>query len=237
MLREVFILSALQQHADCHSITKYYDAWIEDGHVYIQLEWCPLGSLSAMLSKGIIFQEPTILQICLQVAQGLACLHSFGVAHLDIKPDNILQIAEGHFKICDFGLVTTLKDSPQSIESEGDKRYLPSEALEDKLSNLDKIDMFSLGVTLYELAMGKPLGNSSEVEQEKIRHGDISLLPVMSPFLFELIRSLLHNDPLKRKSANEIVQLVQMYTDPLHLRLRQLEQELALLKQKPGHFD
>jgi serine/threonine protein kinase len=78
-------------------------------------------------------------------------MHGNGMAHLDVKPDNILEGRMGQYKLADFGLARSTGLS-NGIGQEGDSRYLPPEALEDKRDiQLDKVDMFSLGMSLYQL--------------------------------------------------------------------------------------
>jgi serine/threonine protein kinase len=78
-------------------------------------------------------------------------MHLNGMAHLDVKPDNILEACQGQYKLADFGLAR-ITGTAAGIGQEGDSRYLPPEALEDRRDiNLEKVDMFSLGMSLYQL--------------------------------------------------------------------------------------
>jgi len=184
--------------------------------------------LSGKIKKGIQMDQKNILNIALQVAKGLHVLHTvFHVAHLDIKPDNILESSSNCYKIADFGLVTPIKEDPQSVDTVGDKRYLPVEGLDDKLSHIEKMDMFALGVTLYELALGKSLSDCS-IEYERIRNGDLDIK--LSPFLNDLIRDLLVRNPSERLSAQEVVHRIQDYYDEKQTKIRLLESELEQAK-------
>lgn len=100
-------------------------------------------------------------------------MHERGIAHLDVKPDNI-YVRNGIYKLGDFGCATLINRS-LAIE-DGDSRYMPPEMLNDKYEHLDKVDIFSLGATAYELIRGTPLPESGP-HFTSIREGKIALLP------------------------------------------------------------
>lgn len=108
-----------------------------------------------------------------QIAKALQFIHSKGVAHLDVKPDNI-YVKEGVYKLGDFGCATTT-DKSLPVE-EGDARYMPQEILNENYDNLDKVDIFSLGASIYELVKGSPLPESGP-HFLHLREGKMPLLP------------------------------------------------------------
>lgn len=108
-----------------------------------------------------------------QIAKALQFIHSRGVAHLDVKPDNI-YVKEGVYKLGDFGCATTI-DKSLPVE-EGDARYMPQEILNENYDNLDKVDIFSLGASIYELVKGSPLPESGP-HFLHLREGKLPLLP------------------------------------------------------------
>ena len=99
--------------------------------------------------------------------------HEKGIAHLDIKPDNI-YVKNGVYKLGDFGCATLL-DRSLPID-EGDARYMPQEILNDKYDHLDKVDMFSLGAAIYELIRGSHLPESG-YQFLNLKEGKLPLLP------------------------------------------------------------
>jgi wee1-like protein kinase len=109
----------------------------------------------------------------LKICKGLDFIHERGVAHLDVKPDNI-YIRNSVYKLGDFGCATLI-DRSLAIE-DGDSRYMPPEMLNDKHENLDKVDIFCLGAAIYELIRGTPLPVSGPYFAS-IREGRITLLP------------------------------------------------------------
>lgn len=118
----------------------------------------------------------------LQIARALQFIHMKGIAHLDVKPENI-YVKNGVFKLGDFGCATLL-DKSLPIE-EGDARYMPQEILNDKYDNLDKVDIYSLGVSLYELLRGSSL---PDAWHQHLREGKLPLLPSNSLQLQNLLK-------------------------------------------------
>lgn len=113
-------------------------------------------------------------------------MHERGIAHLDVKPDNI-YVKNGVYKLGDFGCATLI-DRSLPIE-EGDSRYMPQEIINDQYEYLDKVDVFSLGIATYELVRGLPVPESGP-QFSNLREGKIPLLPGISMQFQNLIRVL-----------------------------------------------
>ena len=204
-LQEVQILSHVPHH---QGIIRYYSAWTEphgdDGEserLFMQLE---LGqSTLKNLSLGDPMPENTLIEVARQVLSALEHLHAHGVAHMDIKPSNIIIVREneddgeakricirkGEIKLADFGQATRCIQSKgqQMTVYEGDSRYLPLEVMNSKYDQLDKTDIFSLGATLFELASGNELPSGGQL-YEDLRRGRVPLLPTITTSFMNMIR-------------------------------------------------
>lgn len=83
--------------------------------------------------------------------------------HLDIKPENILISNSGDYKLADFGLSRLAKCKANEIIEEGDSRYLAKEMLNPTLDiDLTKVDIFALGITIYQLIINEKLPQNEE---------------------------------------------------------------------------
>lgn|SRR5690606_35857413 len=108
-------------------------------------------------------------------------MHSNGLVHMDIKPENIYITSHGKYKIGDMGLVSSTLNRDNL--SEGDSRYLAPELLEDpEKLQLEKCDIFALGATLYELARQSPLPPNG-TEWHEIRNGKLQSIPFSEEFV------------------------------------------------------
>ncbi|KAF8044964.1 hypothetical protein N665_5926s0001 [Sinapis alba] len=195
-MMEVQAQAALGFH---ENVVGYYNSWFENEQLYIQLELCD-HSLSKKSSLGI--SEREILVIMHQIAKALQFVHEKGIAHLDVKPENI-YMKKGVCKLGDFGCATRL-DKSLPVE-EGDARYMPQEILNENYEHLDKVDIFSLGVTVYELIRGSPLTESRN-KSLNIKEGKLPLLPGHSLQLQQLLKTMMDRDPIRRPSARELME-------------------------------
>ncbi|XP_004309698.1 PREDICTED: wee1-like protein kinase-like [Fragaria vesca subsp. vesca] len=196
-LMEVQCLAALGSHAN---IVGYYTSWFENEKLYIQMELCDHSLCVNNISRP--FTEGEVLVALYQIAKALQFMHKRGIAHLDVKPDNIYA-KDGIYKLGDFGCATLL-DKSLPIE-EGDARYMPSEILNEKHDYLDKADIFSLGVAIYELIRGSPLLVDGP-QTVNLKKGKLPLLPSYSLQLQNLLKIMLDPNPDLRPSAKELVE-------------------------------
>ncbi|KAF5731461.1 wee1-like protein kinase [Tripterygium wilfordii] len=190
------------------NIVGYYSSWFENEQLYIQMELCD-HSLSASVASQS-FTEGEVLKILYQMAKALQFMHGQGIAHLDVKPDNI-YVKNGVYKLGDFGCATLL-DKSLPIE-EGDARYMPQEILNENYDHLDKVDIFSLGTAVYELIRGSPLlesGHHSFIHRE----GKLPLLPGHTLQFQNLLKVMMDPDPTQRPSAKELM------VNPIFERIR-----------------
>ncbi|KAL3517463.1 hypothetical protein ACH5RR_020052 [Cinchona calisaya] len=196
-LMEIQALAALGSH---ENIVGYYSSWFENEKLYIQMELCD-HSLSINKFSNL-FTEADVLEAMHQIAKALQFIHEQGIAHLDVKPDNI-YVKNGVYKLGDFGCATRL-DRSLPIE-EGDARYMPQEILNENYDCLDKVDIFSMGITIYELVRGSSLPESG-TQLLNLREGKLPLMPGHSMQFQNLLKVMMDPDPTRRPSARELLE-------------------------------
>ncbi|KAK0720687.1 hypothetical protein B0H67DRAFT_600112 [Lasiosphaeris hirsuta] len=175
-LREVAILKAL---SNSDKVVHYMDSWEQNGHLYIQTEYCAEGGLDAFLKsvgQAGRLDDFRIWKILLEVTQGLAAIHAAGFIHLDLKPANIFIAFDGYLKIGDFGMATQWP-AEKGIEGEGDREYIAPEIL---LGQFDKpADIFALGLIILEMACNVFLPDNGPSWQA-LRSCDLSIVPSLT---------------------------------------------------------
>lgn len=129
----------------------------EDQRAYLVMPYCPQGSTSKMMGK---MTEEQLWEFISDVSSGLAYLHGQNppIIHQDIKPDNILVARNGEYVITDFGISSqarsTLRKSSMHLSSAGAVAYMGPERFSKQYFAVKASDIWSLGVTIYELAVG-----------------------------------------------------------------------------------
>jgi WD40 repeat protein/serine/threonine protein kinase len=188
-------------------IVPLYDYWRDPNGAYIVMRWLRGGSLGAALRNGAFDLEPASLLLD-QVAAGLAAAHYQHIVHRDLKPSNILLDEEGNAYLADFGIARDLRRANGSDGGSNDRnrldtgngkqilgsiQYLSPEQLRGQEAT-PQSDIYSLGITLYELLSGQhPFPGLNSVQQ-LFKHIDEPL-----PRIDTL-------DPGVSESINEVIQ-------------------------------
>uniref|UniRef100_A0A673ZZY6 non-specific serine/threonine protein kinase n=1 Tax=Salmo trutta TaxID=8032 RepID=A0A673ZZY6_SALTR len=147
---------------DHRYIVKLLDAFYHDAKLWIMIEFCPGGAVDATmleLDRGLM--EPQIQVICRQTLEALVYLHSIKIIHRDLKAGNILLTLEGDIKLADFGVSAKNTKTLQRRDSFIGTPYwmapevVMCETMKDAPYDY-KADIWSLGITLIELAQIEP---------------------------------------------------------------------------------
>uniref|UniRef100_A0AAY4F095 non-specific serine/threonine protein kinase n=1 Tax=Denticeps clupeoides TaxID=299321 RepID=A0AAY4F095_9TELE len=147
---------------DHHNIVRLLDAFYYESKLWILIEFCAGGAVDAvMLELERPLTEPQIRVVCRQTLEALCYLHENKVIHRDLKAGNILLTLEGHVKLADFGVSARNTKTFQRRDSFiGTPYWMAPEVVMCETSKdrpYDyKADIWSLGITLIELAQIEP---------------------------------------------------------------------------------
>lgn len=172
------ILRELQIMHECHSqyIISFYGAFLADPNICICMEFADKGSLDAIYKKIGPIDIDIVGKIALAVLEGLTYLYDVHrIIHRDIKPSNILFNSKGEVKICDFGVSGELINSIADTFV-GTSTYMSPERIQGAQYSV-KSDVWSLGISLIELALGRFPFSDSDSDSE----GDSDLEATLSP--------------------------------------------------------
>ncbi|XP_074854502.1 membrane-associated tyrosine- and threonine-specific cdc2-inhibitory kinase [Carettochelys insculpta] len=199
-LAEVRKHERVGRHPNCVSFVR---AWEERGQLYIQTELCPASLLQYCEGHGRL-PEGQVRACLWDLLQALRHLHACGLLHMDIKPANIFLTERHVCKLGDFGLVLELDRGDLSDAQEGDPRYMAPELLRGEYS--EAADVFSLGMTILEIACNMELPNGGEGWQQ-LRQGYLppEFTAGLSSELRTLLGAMLEPDPKLRPSVEALL--------------------------------
>jgi len=148
-----------------HNIVRVYDVGEDNGINYIVMEYIHGQSLKKTINEKAPFDSVTTLSVAMQIASALSHAHKHHVVHRDIKPQNILVAVDGTVKVTDFGIAraATSNTYAADVNAMGSVHYFSPEQARGGYVN-EKSDIYSLGITMYEMATGHvPFDASSSI--------------------------------------------------------------------------
>lgn len=182
------------------------DSFETEGEFCMVTEYAQ-GDLFQILEDDRQLPEDEIRKISIQLTQALHVLHANRIIHRDMKPQNILIGAKQQIKLCDFGFARAIAHDTSLLTSiKGTPLYMAPELMRQQPYNYT-VDLWSLGVILYELAVGRPPFYTERIVSliEMIVREPVQYPPTMSPDFQSFLAGLLNKDPSKRMTWPEIL--------------------------------
>ncbi|KAG1674106.1 Serine/threonine-protein kinase ULK3 [Nymphon striatum] len=200
LLTEISILKKLKHD----HIVEMKDFQWDDNFIYVIMEYCSGGDLSHFIKKKRRIPELLVKQFLQQLATGFQFLRSQNIAHMDLKPQNILlsSVSQPVLKIADFGFAQYMHQEEVAYSMRGSPLYMAPEILM-KHEYGATVDLWSIGVVLFECLFGQAPYSSKTFAQlaEKIKSSTSIEIPYavnISDECRDLILRLLKRDPSER---------------------------------------
>lgn len=207
---------------DHPNIVAVHDVGMYHGRPYFTMQHID-GRTLREYCQGKVLSITQVLEIAIQVCEGLAAAHQRGVVHGDIKPQNILMDSADRPRIVDFGLALMQSTSVVAISGStvGTIAYLSPEQVRGEPAN-HQTDVWAMGVMLYEMLTGQPpfSGEYEQAVMYAILNEEpialTSLRPDIPPELAEIVTKALAKRPSARyKSARDLAADLQQCHDTL----------------------
>ncbi|CDW83301.1 myosin light chain kinase [Stylonychia lemnae] len=208
--REIEVLKICQHP----NIIRLLDVYENSENIYIVIEYMEGGDLFTYLEKREFkITEDRARSIAHQIAAALYYIHSYAIAHRDLKLENIMMVEEGDtsdLKLVDFGLSKILGPTETSTEPFGTLSYVAPEVLLQKPYGKN-VDLWSLGVIIYVMLSGIlpfDAGDTKETARQTI-YEDVNFShpcwTYASPESKHLIKGLLKKDRFQRMTIEEVL--------------------------------
>ena len=192
------------------NVVAIYDQGSDHGLHFIAMEYVPGRTLRQVLNERGRIGEREALDIISGILTGLSAAHEAGLAHRDVKPENVLLTPAGVVKVADFGLARAVSGAVQTRSGMiiGTAAYLAPEQVTGGMPDA-RTDVYAAGVVLYEMLTGAQphVGESPLAVAYKHVHDFVpapsSVLPGLSPALDALVTMATSRDPDLRPADAE----------------------------------
>lgn len=195
------------------NIVKVYDVSFNEDIQYIVMEYIDGITLKEYIEQQKVLRWKEAVHFTVQILRALQHAHDKGIVHRDIKPQNIMLLADGTIKVADFGIARFARASQQTVTDKaiGSVHYISPEQAKGDVTD-EKSDIYSVGVMLYEMTTGKlPFDAESpvsvalqQIQSQPKRPRSIN--PDIPEGLEDIIIRAMQKDPARRyQSAAEML--------------------------------
>ncbi len=193
------------------NIVSVYDVGDDNGLYYIVMELVEGITLKHFIERKGKLEVKEAVGIAIQIAMGMEAAHNNHIIHRDIKPQNIIISKEGKVKVTDFGIAKATNSNTITSNAMGSVHYLSPEQARGGYSD-EKSDIYSLGITMYEMLSGQvPFAGDNTVsvallhiQGEAIPLREID--PLIPPSVEKIVQKCMQKKPERRYlSASELI--------------------------------
>lgn len=203
------------------NVVNVYDVGEDRKMNYIVMELIEGITLKRYISKKGKLSVREATSIAIQVSLGLQAAHNQGIVHRDVKPQNIIISTDGKVKLSDFGIAKAINSNTITANVMGSVHYSSPEQVRGGVSDA-KSDIYSLGVTMYEMVTGHVPYDGDSTVSIAIKHLQEEVIPPsrftpdLSYSLEQIIIKCMQKDPNRRYfNVGELIEdLKRSLSDP-----------------------
>jgi len=195
-------------------VVKVFTTGTDHGRFYLSMELVNQGTLDDLIRIQGRVAEAQVLDIAIQVADGLRAAYHAGLIHRDVKPGNILFADSHTAKIVDFGLAMAEQAAAEAVGSEiwGTPYYVAPEKLDEHPEDF-RSDIYSLGATLFHALAGRPPFEAHDASMVALKHlkSQAVSLQAFAPWVsgstaYVINRTLLKDPDQRYQSYDELIE-------------------------------
>lgn len=193
-------------------VVQIYAAYEDESSIHLVMDLCDGGDLFDRIATGdgAPIAEGDAAAVMTEMMEALSVCHRRGVAHRDVKPDNVLFDGEGRVRMADFGSAECFGEGTMMTGVVGTPYYVAPEVLAGRDYG-EKVDVWSAGVVMYIMLGGIPpfYGETAEEIFDAVMRGNLRfptrLFGGISPAAKDLMRRMICKDVSRRLSADQVL--------------------------------
>lgn len=212
---EIRILERVKHEAFVNIHKIIYDEMF----IVIVMDYLENGCMSDLITNDCFLSQKDKLLTCITMLEGLDYLHKRGIAHRDVKPDNICFDKENNPKLLDFGFITDTCEISRTLC--GTLIYMAPEVCQHQQYDAMKADVWSFGVTAHVILTYKfPFEDSNSIRHmHALKSGEVKIHNSVAGKMKAVIQSCLEIDPEKRPTCEELLKSFNEYSHELYAEL------------------
>lgn len=220
------------------NIVRGYDVGKHEGIPYMVLEYVEGPTLKEVIEENGRLSSSQATGICCQLLDALQAAHNCGIIHRDIKPQNVILNSRGRAKLADFGIAREVSATTMTFDGKnvlGSVHYISPEQAKGEMAGAES-DIYSVGVTLYEMLTGKVPFKGETAVSTALMHINtaptppIDLVPTLPPSLNDIVLRAMEKDSTSRYHSARAMRsdLIRSLSDPRGTFAREIGQEEEL---------